>query len=170
MPKWYGESALSPDNLIPPEQQWKIQWARFKRWYERASEIKNKSINEPLSLHDIDILIACLQNCYHIRDWIELSQPKLKESIKNFFQSNLELQGCRDVCHGFKHKKLSKPSIDPDFNLFREYDHFGGGKNPESYYLAFWYENNIRKYNIFEFIDKCYSIWEEFIKKNKLLC
>lgn len=32
MPKWYGESALSPDNLIPAGQQWKILWSRFKHW------------------------------------------------------------------------------------------------------------------------------------------
>jgi hypothetical protein len=35
-----------------------------------------------------------------------------------------------DICHGFKHNDLRKPSLDADFNLYREYDSFAAEVDP----------------------------------------
>ena len=36
MPEWFGGAALSPDMLIPPHEQWQLQWDRVRRWYQRV--------------------------------------------------------------------------------------------------------------------------------------
>ena len=79
----------------------------------------------------------------------------------------------RDICNGFKHKKLSKPTYDADFNIYREYDHIfvetPESTNPIIYNIAFSYQDDIKKYELFDFIDKCYNIWEEFLRNKKML-
>lgn len=172
MPKWYGGSILNPDESIKPENQWKLQFFRAKRWHERALLVKKKSETEALTDYDIDILIAFFQNCYHLRDWLESTRPELKKTIRSLFENSFEMRACRDICHGFKHKYLERPLLDADFNLYREYDHFAAeaepGKNPEIYNVAFANGNDIRKFNIFDLIDKCTSIWDSFLKSHGL--
>lgn len=74
---------------------------------------------EQLTAEDFDTLIAFFQNCYHLRDWLESTRPELRDDISTLFENNFEMRGCRDICHGFKHKDLKRPSLDPDFNLYR---------------------------------------------------
>jgi hypothetical protein len=173
MPKWYGGSNLNPDETVSPEDQWKLQFYRVGRWYDRVLSLKSKSETEKLTDYDFDTLIAFFQNCYHLRDWLESARPVLRDQIKVLFEQNFELRMCRDICHGFKHKRLNNPSIDPDFNLYREYDPFKAevkpDKNPEVYNIAFANGNDIRKFNVFDFVDKCIDIWNEFLKNHGLV-
>jgi len=173
MPKWYGGSTLNPDETEKPVNQWMAQLYRVRRWYDHVLSLKNKSETEPLTAYDFDTLIAFFQNCYHLRDWLESSRPELRNDIKKLFENSFEMRGCRDICHGFKHKALSKPSLDADFNLYREYDHFTAeanpNKNPESYNIAFADGNNIRKFNVFDFADKCIDLWIDFLQSHGLV-
>lgn len=77
------------------------------------------------------------------------------------------MQGCRDVCNGFKHKSLKSPSLDANFNLYREYDPFAAESHPSlsavKYRIAFSDGNDIRKYDLFEFAESCYRIWDSFL-------
>ncbi len=173
MPKWYGGSTLNPDELVQHNDQWKIQWYRLKRWYDRTQLIRTKCKNEELNLFDIDIIIAFFQNCFHLRDWLLISHPTMDQDIQNLFKNNIEMGACRDICNGFKHKKLSNPTYDADINIYREYDHFFV-ETPEStnsifYNIAFSYQDYIKKYEMFDFIDHCYNIWEEFLRNKKML-
>lgn len=173
MPKWYGGSTLNPDETEKPENQWMAQINRVRRWYDLVLSLKSKSETEPLTAYDFDTLIAFFQNCYHLRDWLESSRPELKNNIKILFENNFEMQGCRDICHGFKHKDLKRPSLDADFNLYREYDPFAADadpkKNPEIYNVVFADGDDIRKYNVFDFADKCVDLWLEFLQNHGLL-
>ena len=65
MPKWYGGSALNPDDLIQKQDQWKIQWNRVCRWFNRTQSLAKKSETEELTAYDMDELIAFFQNCYY---------------------------------------------------------------------------------------------------------
>ena len=154
MPKWYGGSTLNPDETEKPENQWMAQFLRLTRWYERISSLKSKSENERLNAFDFDTLVAFFHNCYHLRDWIQCSKPSLENALDALFKDNFEMGACRDICHGYKHKKLHSPSHDGDFNLYREYDHFAAeadpSGNPEIYNVAFAEGDDIRKYNVFD--------------------
>jgi hypothetical protein len=172
MPAWFGGSTLNPDELIPRDQQWKLQWTRVIRWYQRTSDIARKSIHSEPSVYDLDVVIAFLQNCYHLRDWIEACRPELKEKTKNLFSRSFEMRACRDVCNGFKHKNHKTPSQDADFNLYREYDPFAADANPSlnaiKYRIAFSDGDGIRKYDLFEFTESCYRTWDNFLAQEML--
>lgn len=171
MPSWYGGSTLNPDELIPKENQWIAQWYRVTRWFRRCEELKEKSKTNELDADDIDTVIAFFQNCYHLRDWIGASRANLKEKLNALsFRSTVEMKVCRDICNGFKHKALDQkkyPPLDPDFNVYCEYDHFlaeaDSSANPVLYRIAFSYKGDIRKYDLFDLVERCYRIWENFI-------
>ena len=171
---WYGViSALNPDRISQKENQWKIQWERVNRWLERCHKILDKSKKEKLTMDDIDILISFFQNCYHLRYWISTSRPDKQKQIEKLFKEHFEMGACRDICNGFKHKKLSKTTYDANFALFREYDHFLTEAKPSEnamiYNIVFDDRDKIRKYNIFDLAQKCFNIWDQFIKENLLL-
>lgn len=167
MPKWLGGSALSPDIILPPQEQWKLQWHRVIRWYNRVNQLKKRNLIQELDAYDIDVIIAFLQNCYHLRDWLQESRPDCKDKINTFFANNFEMTACRDVCNGFKHKSLNRPSHDADFNLYREYDPFAAdadsSTNPVRYKIAFADGSNLRKYDLFDFAESCFRLWQGFI-------
>lgn len=173
MPKWFGGSALNPDERVKPKNQWMEQFSRLRRWYDRVQSLKSKSEMEQLTAEDFDTLIAFFQNCYHLRDWLESTRPELRDDISTLFENKFEMRGCRDICHGFKHKDLKRPSLDSDFNLYREYDHFAAeadpGKKPEIYRVAFADGNDIRKFNVFDFADKCVELWMNFLQDHGLV-
>ena len=167
MPTWYGGSTLNPDEIIPREQQWKLQWSRVIRWHQRTSEIAKKSVHTEPDLYDLDVVIAFLQNCYHLRDWIQACRPDLKDKMTDLFSKHFEMRACRDVCNGFKHKALTNPSQDADFNLYREWDPFAAAANPSAnsvkYRVAFSDGDDIRKYDLFEFTESCFGLWNNFV-------
>jgi hypothetical protein len=169
MPEWLGGAALGSGLLMPPSNHWKAQWARVERWHRKVERVRTKAMRADLDAFDLDEVIAYLQNCYHLRDWIEASRPALKAALNDFFQKHFELGACRDVCNGFKHKTIRRPSHDSDFNLYREYDHFledaQPGRNPVLYRLSFADGSALRKFDLFEFTDTCFTLWIEFIAK-----
>jgi hypothetical protein len=169
MPEWFGGAALGSGLGLPPSDQWRAQWSRVQRWRQKVQRIQEKAVQAELDAFDLDDVIAFLQNCYHLRDWLEASQPALKTSLDAFIGKHFEFGACRDVCNGFKHKALKWPSHDPDFNMYREYDPFLGdiepGRSPVLYRLAFADGDDLRKFDLFEFTDACFTAWTEFIEK-----
>ena len=152
MPEWYGGSTLNPSNSTPPQDQWRDQWERTLRWYGQVRQIEQKSLqatgsredeadslNEPRGYRCRD---SIFQNCYHLRDWLLVSRPSLKGPLDKFFRSHFEMgPACRDICNGFKHKVLDRPTHDKDFNLYRECDHLEamgrGGNSPVRHRAVF---------------------------------
>lgn len=164
MPQWLGGSTLEPDILMPRHEQWKLQWHRVIRWHNRINGIKQKCLTEEPNAYDIDDVIAFLQNCYHLRDWLQESRPDCRNKLNALFANNFEMTACRDVCNGFKHKRLNRPSHDAHFNLYREYDHFAGDSaNSVIYRIAFADGNSLRKFDLFSFAERCFRLWEGFI-------
>ena len=109
----------------------------------------------------MDDIYAFFQNCYHLRYWILVSHLELQKKLDTLFIKNVELQICKDICNGLKHLELTKPKIDKDFNIYREYNHFAvSGENPVKY--------NVRadeyKYELFELMGNLIDIWDTFIK------
>lgn len=171
MPEWYGGAALGSGLGLPDTDHWKSQWARLQRWHMRVERIRAKSLQNELNAFDLDEVIAYFQNCYHLGDWLKVSRPDLKDSVKTFLENHLELRACRDICNGFKHKVISRePFLDPHFNLIREYDHFLSttepDRSPVSYRLGFADGDTLRKFDLFEFSETCFRLWEGFLGKD----
>ncbi len=165
MPKWYGGSTLNPDELVPAARQWAIQWQRLQRWHRRTLQAQEKSRRQELDLEGIDTVIAFFQNAYHLRDWLLASRPDLQSELSILFRNSFEMGACRDICNGFKHKSVNRPSHDPDFNLYRKYDHFEiEGLSPVKYRIAFAHGSHIRKFDLFELIASVYQQWKDFLR------
>jgi hypothetical protein len=132
-----------------------------------VNQVKLKSQTSALDRSDIDLVIAFFQNCYHLRDWLQSCRPDCRGEIDALFANNFEMAGCRDLCNGFKHKVLTKASLDADFNLYREYDHFGAdadaGHNPIQYRVAFAEGEGLKKYDLFDLAERCFQLWDRFI-------
>lgn len=161
MPEWFGGSALNPDIIYPRNEQWKIQWHRVVRWRERVVELRPKQL-VGLDVTDLDLVIAFLQNCYHLRDWLCASRPDLKADVDTFYTDSFEMSACRDVCNGYKHKVLNTPSLDAGFNLYREYDHFDE-LHPIKHRIAFANRDGIRQFDLFDLTERCFTLCEQFI-------
>jgi hypothetical protein len=169
MPEWYGVSSLNPDQLIPPQSQWILQWQRIERWYSRVQEVQRKSLEQELSLYDQDIVIAFVQNAWHLKDWLLASQTEKENEINEFFHASFEMKACRDICNGFKHKKIGDPSIEANFNFYREYDHFETEKGKKiKYWIAFEEGGEIRKLDFFNFADDVYKKITDFLDHNDI--
>ncbi len=169
MPEWFGGSALSPNSHIPLDNQWRLQWQRIIRWDRRVQAVREEIRHREPTEYDIDIVIVFLQNCYHLRDWLQACRPDLGGKVDTLFDKHLEMKACRDVCNGFKHKHLNRPSLDPAFNLYREFDHFEAEANPSSnsvfLRIAFADGQDVRKFDRFDFSEKCFGIWRDFLAK-----
>jgi hypothetical protein len=167
MPEWFGGGTLGSALGSVPSEHWKGQWQRVQRWHKKVQRIRVKAECSELDAFDFDDVVACLQNCYHLRDWLEASYPTLKPSLKTFFEQHFELGACRDVCNGYKHKAYKRPSHDAEFNFYREYDHFRQEIEPEHspvrYRLAFADGKDLRKFDLFEFTETVFRLWTEFI-------
>jgi hypothetical protein len=161
MPEWFGGSALNPDMIFPRNEQWKIQWHRVVRWHKRVVDLRS---NQALGLDvgDIDVVIAFFQNCYHLRDWLHATRPDLSANVDAFYADTFEMAACRDICHGYKHKLLTRPSLDAGFNLCREYDHFDNAA-PVNHRWAFADGDNIRRFDLFDLAERCFAFCERFI-------
>ena len=124
MPEWFGGSALNQDLIFRADEQWIVQWHRVIRWHRRVLDLRKSGESVGLDVNDLDLVIAFFQNCYHLRDWLCACRPDLTATVDAFYRGSFEMAACRDICNGFKHKLLTKPSLDAGFNLYREYDHF----------------------------------------------
>ncbi|MEW5897357.1 MAG: hypothetical protein AB1668_06700 [Nanoarchaeota archaeon] len=167
MPKWYFGSILNlPEDLVKSQDQWIFQWKRVQRYYERANKLRKKYEYQELSDYDIDDIISFFMSAFHLKEWIKESHKGLVKDLEQLFKK-FEMGCCKDIANGFKHKKLSRPSIEADFNLLREYDYDAEaiGRNPIRDQIAFWDENiqDIRKWDIFELVDIVYEHWQKFI-------
>src|SRR3972149_7932536 len=167
MPEWFGGGTLNSELLISNGSHWINQWNRVQRYYGRSEKLRRKSKCYELTDFDQDDLLSFFMYAFYLRDWIAYSHEKIKGKLDELFK-NFEMGCCRNIANGFKHKKLSRPSIDADFNWYREYDYFETKSSPIKYCLAFEgpATGEIKKYEIFVLIHKAYIFWKEFINKN----
>lgn len=171
--EWYGGSILNHDKFVPAQEQWRTQWDRVLRWFERVQLIKRKSLKEELDAEEMDIVIAFFQNSYHLRDWLEASKPDLKAVLDELFRKSFEMGACRDICNGFKHKAYANPTHGTDFSLYRECDYFEimsrKGNSPVKYRVAFVDGSDVRKFDLFALTNTCVSVWKQFLHINNLI-
>lgn len=168
MPEWFAGGTLNPA-FTPSKDHWLMQWERLGRWHRRVSAIQRRSTQQPLRAEDYDDVIAFVQNCYHLRDWIIASRPELREQMDDLFRSSFHLRACRDICNGFKHKNLHNASVDRAFSIHRTYDYDSVVASREHYHVAFEDSNHeLRAFDLFEFCAAAFQTWDTFIHASSL--
>ena len=138
---------------------WHGQLDRTTRWYERIQALARQKSSYLIELEDLDIVFAFFQNCWHLREWVELSRDIPQEEISTFISSHPELQVCRDIANGTKHFHVTKPSVDPEFSIYMEIVPPYVKGDPRHT----WHVIARDKYDLLELASACMALWKQFL-------
>lgn len=138
---------------------WRGQLARTKRWHQRLVELRRRS-GRQVSLEELDFVYAFFQNVCYLREWLQKSGEVAQKEIDDFISQNRLLGVCRDIANGTKHFTVTRPSIDADFSILREYEPGTRRGDPPGHR---WLVITDAKYDLFDLADKCMALWEDFL-------
>lgn len=156
--------ANSPKQPLPPPELpwslhkssgWRSQLERVRRWQRRVVVARGSPEVE-------DYLYAFFQNCYHLRDWLQVEQAVPQTALEEFFRVNVEMRLCQDVCNATKHLKLSDPKLGREFSMAREY--IGPSPVPNAPTTTLVLLAGSSKYDAFDLMGKCLGRWEAFLR------
>jgi hypothetical protein len=146
---------------IHTKDGWRGQYWRMIRWQELFLKTNFEDILDPNVHYQFDILYAFFQNAFFIRDWLIIDGNVSEAKVNDFIKNNIELGLCRDLCNGTKHYSISRPSVDGNFQILTEYNHFTG-EWPVTLISDFG------KYDLKDLAKKTVSLWSKFINDNGL--
>jgi hypothetical protein len=149
------------------------QYQRLERLYNSVREFALSDSLENEISHQTDSIYYFFVCSYHLRDWISNSGALSNDELKNFFDSRIEMQICRDICNGLKHLVLDERASfgenkgSPfDRTILREYTPLNSMPVKNSDYVIFV---GSEKYDVLELVGKCPNLWRDFLKAKKLL-
>lgn len=148
-------------------QHWTCQYERMLRWRDRVRGIE---ATDPAGDH-LDLVLALLLNCYHLRDWLDSSGTVAAVELKNLFDGNEPLRLCRDICNGSKHFRLDRKSA------FAGQFAFGvriGNESPESgpkYLFTIFADGfkEIHRFGMIELAEQCVATWTNFLRSRGVI-
>lgn len=150
---------------------WHGQFERTVRWHNRVMNISEERRQSGDLWEHQDFVNAFFQNCHHLREWLIKSGVVSQHDVDTLVHNHVELQICRDICNGTKHMEINRASVDKDFTIFREYDHFhvpAPDDGPHSMeYLVI--RSGQHKYDLFDLVHRCMMIWDDFLRQKQLL-
>jgi len=173
------------ENSKIPIKPYLEQLERIKRWKKRLDDMRYSKSPENKIPDQIDFILSFFINCFHLRDFLKYSKPVSDDIINRFFEDNIEMQICRDICNESKHCSLENPSIGariPGTNkksakgwdgicLVKEYDPFQEvlkNNNPIKNIKYVILTEGV-KYDVFDLTDRCLILWQNFFEKYNLL-
>jgi hypothetical protein len=136
---------------------WHDQYERMLRWRERLRDDRS-----------LDFLLAFFLNCYALRDWLVKAGAFGETELDSIIRGSLAMRLCRDLCNRSKHLILSKPSIDSDFFICREYR---GESRPPVLVVHAWDANTQRDVatDLVDLPVACTEFWNSTLKSKGLL-
>lgn len=140
---------------------WNGQYNRMLRWFDKFKKTNPANFENPQIDDQHDMVYACFQNIFYMKDWLHFDAAISKEDLNEFVNRNLELQICRDICNGTKHLDLTNASVDDDFTIIREYNHFYKVLEQDEYHLIILTGGH--KFELKDLAWKCINLWNEFI-------
>jgi hypothetical protein len=146
------------------------QYNRLKRWYNLFSEIDQGRIHDRNSDYYTDIVYSFFQNCHHLKDWIINDEENIltKDDLNDYINRNIELKVCGALCNGSKHLVIKNDNFDKGTKIdHKEIKLALGGGGPHIK-LKFVISTSNETYDAFDLATKCLSLWEDFLKINKL--
>jgi len=147
-------------------QGWEGQYYRMRRWFEKFQKTQPGNFEDPQINEEHDILYACFQNIFYMKDWLHHSAKISKAELNNFININLELKICRDICNGTKHFNLNSASVDDDFTIIREYNPFHKILEQDECHLIILTGGH--KFELKHLAWQCINLWDEFIRDHNL--
>lgn len=90
--------------------QWRDQWDRVKRYYERFQSINDGTATSTPTRYWEDDVHAFFQNCHHLKDWL-INDPDFTQRSRAEIESHVSsypLNICADICNGTKHLLLNR--------------------------------------------------------------
>lgn len=143
---------MHPNRSAEQILSWRSQLHRLDRWFARLGPGESES-----DIEQLDFYLAYFMNCYALRDWFikgdAISQPDIDEMIGG----NESMRLCRDICNRSKHLTLKNPSIDGNFQIFREYSHYD--KVTRWVILV-----TGTKHDLFDVASSCMRFWTHFLQ------
>lgn len=138
------------------------QYERMMRWAQRFKEISSEDeYKSEKTLAYFDIMFACFQNIFFLKDWLSETSIITKRELNLFINSTKEIGICRDICNGSKHYKISNASVDNEFGIIRNYDPFHKVWGISKYHIVIYAESD--SYKPYELILKSIELWGNFI-------
>src|SRR6266508_3133572 len=109
---------------------WRAQATRLERWHRRLEAVAS---DPAASTEDrLDFFLTFCQNCYALRDWLEKDAAVSKNDLDQLMVGTYALRVCRDIANGSKHLTVTRPSVDANFSIGREYQ---GRGQPERWFV-----------------------------------
>jgi hypothetical protein len=145
---------------------WEGQYYRMLRWHEKFKKTNPGNFEDPQIDEQHDIMYACFQNIFYMKDWLHHSAGISKDILHRFLEGNLQLQACRDICNGTKHFSLRNASVDDDFTIIREYNPLHKVFGQDQYHLVML--GGGRQLKLKELASDCVALWSRFIEDHNL--
>lgn len=136
---------------------WSGQLDRLRRWHNRICSLHQEK-GLQVGFEDLDLVFTFFQNCYLLREWVAISRDVPTEELDDFMKKNIEMRVCRDIANGTKHFHLTRPSLDAEFSIGREYMPDNDGNPGHN-----WFVIAGEKYDLFDLANQCMNLWEQFL-------
>lgn len=152
-----------PRHLSP--QPHREQWSRVLRWRERMRAAMTPPCADPNEA--MDFCLAFFMNAYHLRDWLQATDPALKPAIASYVHGSRALSLARDLCNGSKHMALKSASVDAHFLTAMEYvPQPLSGEHGPNYRLTMLTDTD--RMEMGTLADQCIESWRSFMTAHGL--
>src|SRR5580658_10920578 len=134
---------------------WGSQYDRMLRWHHRIRSCPRETTSDQLDV--LDFYLAFFQTSYALRDWFVKSGVMQEAEIDTLIHANPALSLCRDLCNRAKHFHISRPSVDANFSILREYR---GAGQPNALSVIAGSEN----LDLWDVAEGCTQFWADLIR------
>ncbi len=101
--------------------------------------------------------LVFFQASYNLRDYLLRYEAATKTQLDELMEASPAMQACRDVCNGAKHGRISRPSVDAEPWIIREYH----PDDPNGWRLR------VKAGGMFDLVDlasQCMREWDDFLR------
>ncbi|GGZ20154.1 hypothetical protein GCM10011273_00880 [Asticcacaulis endophyticus] len=149
---------------IENSKGWKSQYETMTRWYHRCEKIHVDGCY--VDFHDAwDFGFSFFIACHSLKDWLKKQCPTYVAP-----EYPICMKICRDIANRAKHLRLDQASLDADWSMVREYDHYKDGVK-----LKLVFEGHKKDYKfppsfpLISVIRDCQKFWEIELRRQNLL-
>ena len=147
------------------DSNYREQFDRVKRWYDRFSQIsQGKPHDKPSDFYQDDVY-AFFLNCYHLKDWIrhDPSAGALSSKVEAFINATPEMTICADICNGLKHLTVNKPRSTQGPKFGPPKYRVGIGSQPTTIAVEYAINTTSGPIDAFALATTCMKAWEAFL-------
>ena len=142
---------------------WRSRYEAMERWAIRCKQCYSDGCC--VSDDFVDFFLAFMVVCYHLRDSVVQTGGVRPDEIEALIQASESMRICRDICHRSKHHSISRPSIDHQWSLGREYRPWSGGTSNYGHFLIAGDE----KREPLAVVQQCLKFWNDLIATGRFV-